>query len=497
MSIIKPLQSAAAFIKNNKQRVDHRYKPAYHASPEIGWMNDPNGFSYFNHEYHLFFQYHPYSSKWGMIHWGHLKSKDLVKWEVLPIALVPDRAYDIDGCFSGSAIDDNGRHVLMYTGHMNPDPRNPSLIRQTICIAVGDGVTYRKLDANPVISEKHLPEGASVQDFRDPKIWKKDGRYYAVVGNRSSDGSGQLLAFRSDNLADWTYLGTLLRSNNALGKMWECPDLFELDGKDVLLISPQFLERSGDFHQNIHSTVYMTGAFDYETGKFEQSAVDQIDFGFDFYAPQTLIDPKGRRIMIAWMQMWDRTIPPDAFGHGWAGMMTLPRVLRLDGDELYQEPVEEIEHYRRHHVVSRVTFSGEHSMAGIAGDQLELMVTFKPLNASRFGIKVRKSGREETAMYYHVAEERFYLDRSRSGHPISASPTEADDGKRTAPVGLVDGALKLRLFLDRSSLEIFINDGCRVMSSTIYPINDGKDIVFFADGEVDMTADKWDLVTEG
>ncbi|OUM86567.1 MAG: hypothetical protein BAA01_12330 [Bacillus thermozeamaize] len=457
-------------------------------------MNDPNGFSFFNQEYHLFFQYHPYSSKWGPIHWGHLKSKDLVKWEVLPIALAPDQPYDIDGCFSGSAIEDGGRHVLMYTGHTNPKPDDPSLIRQTVCIAIGDGVTYKKLDSNPVISAAHLPEGASVQDFRDPKLWKKGGRYYAVVGNRASDGSGQILAFHSDNLVDWRYLGTVLRSNHTLGKMWECPDLFELDGKDVLLLSTQFMERNGDFHQNIHSAVYLTGSFDYETGRFEQRTVDQIDFGFDFYAPQTLIDDKGRRILIAWMQMWDRPIPTDVHGHGWAGMMTLPRVLRLERDELYQEPIQEIEHYRRHHVHRHVIFSERYTDLMISGDQIELQVAFKPLDASRFGIKVRKSGREETVMYYETAEERFYLDRTRSGHPIQASPTEADAVKRTVPVPLKNGELSLRIFLDRSSLEIFINGGRRVMSSTIYPIIDGRAIEFFADGKVEMSVDKWDLV---
>ncbi len=156
-------------------------RPAFHLSPYTGWMNDPNGFSYYKGQYHMFYQYYPYDTKWGPMHWGHAVSKDLLHWEFLPAALAPDNIYDRDGCFSGSAIEmPDGRHLLMYTGVLNKGVEdNDHFVEQTQCIAIGDGEEYEKYAGNPVIGEKDLPEGAFIKDFRDPKLWLgKDGMYY-------------------------------------------------------------------------------------------------------------------------------------------------------------------------------------------------------------------------------------------------------------------------------------------------------------------------------
>ncbi|MDI4643511.1 glycoside hydrolase family 32 protein [Cohnella hashimotonis] len=489
------IQRANDYIQNNKNSVNPQYKPAYHASAEIGWINDPNGFSFYNSEFHLFYQFHPYSSKNGPMHWGHMISKDLVRWEHLPVSLAPDRPYDLHGCFSGSAIQDGDRHILMYTGHFNPDDNDPSLIRQTQCIAIGDGVTYRKLDRNPVLDANHLPAGASIQDFRDPKIWKEGDTFYAVIGSRAADDSGQLLLYRSLDAEQWEYVSIMVESKSRLGKMWECPDLFQLGDRDVLIVSPQFVEREGNRYHNQHSVVYMVGSLDRETGKFEQDALDELDYGLDFYAPQTTIDDRGRRIMIGWMQMWDRSIPSDQLGHGWSGMMTLPRVLRLEGQKLYQQPIEEIEQYRANHVSGNRRFAGEVSVPGVEGEQVEMIVRFTPIDATQFGIKVRKGEKEETVFSYNVQEQTFILDRSASGYPIQPGPGEEDvRGRRQVEVQLIDGSLHVRLFLDRSSVEAFIQLGLRTMSATIFPSPASKGIVFFADGEVEVDFNKWDLI---
>ena len=150
-------------------------QPAFHVTAGVGWLNDPNGFSFYQGEYHLFFQYHPYDVKWGPMHWGHVKTKDFIEWEHLPAALAPDMNYDSAGCFSGSAIElPDGRHLLMYTGVRNIRNRNGRIESfQTQCIAVGDGVDYTKYEGNPVIAADQIPEGGSVHDFRDPKIWRE------------------------------------------------------------------------------------------------------------------------------------------------------------------------------------------------------------------------------------------------------------------------------------------------------------------------------------
>ena len=147
-------------------------RPAYHLTPTIGWMNDPNGFSCYQGEYHLFYQYHPYSTEWGPMHWGHAKTRDFLHWERLPAALAPDTAYDQNGCFSGSAVElPDGCQLLVYTAvrkHLGEDGRTTET--QTQALAVGDGVNYEKWHGNPVLTAADLPEGGSPVEFRDLKV---------------------------------------------------------------------------------------------------------------------------------------------------------------------------------------------------------------------------------------------------------------------------------------------------------------------------------------
>ena len=194
------LQKAREFESRYMPHISGAERPAFHVSGGIGWINDPNGFSLYKGEYHLFYQYHPYSSLWGPMHWGHIKTKDFVRWERLPIAMAPDMEYDRGGCFSGSAVElADGRQLLMYTGvqRFRKDDGKISEI-QTQCLAVGDGVDYQKYAGNPVITSADLPEGGSKADFRDHKLWlDEDGSYYAVVSNRGADGSGVVLLYQS------------------------------------------------------------------------------------------------------------------------------------------------------------------------------------------------------------------------------------------------------------------------------------------------------------
>ncbi len=195
-------------------------RPCYHLTPRIGWMNDPNGFSYYKGQYHLFYQYHPYSTQWGPMHWGHAVSPDLLHWTYLPCALAPDQPYDGAGCFSGSAIElPDGRQLLMYTGvRREAQPNGTTQDVQTQCVAIGDGLDYEKLDCNPVLDETDLPEGGSRYDFRDPKLWREaDGTYRCVVGNRTSDGSGSLPIYRSEDCIHWQLETVLDRCYNVFG----------------------------------------------------------------------------------------------------------------------------------------------------------------------------------------------------------------------------------------------------------------------------------------
>lgn len=487
--------NARKYVQKNKNKVNPEYRLGYHVMGEVGWINDPNGFCYYNGEYHLFFQYHPFSSKWGPMHWGHVKSKDLIKWEYLPIALAPDKDYDSEGCFSGSAIEKDGKLYLMYTGHVNPDSSNDESVRQTQCIAFSeDGINFNKAAQNPVIGTKDLPDNALPQDFRDPKVFKRDGWYFVIVGSRNKDTSGQILLYKSKDLFNWSYVGIMAGSHNEVGKMWECPDFFYLDGYDVLIVSPQDIERDGDRYNNIYASVYMLGKMDLESGKYTYDKIDEIDFGLDFYAPQTLIDARGRRILIAWMQMWHRRIPTDDKNHNWAGAMTLPRELSIIDGKLYQKPIEEIKNYRTNPLnYKNIKVDKTLSLHGIKGQCIELEAEIDSQESVVFGLKVLKGETQETVMYYDKVEERFVFNRSRSGEDLSAMEIGTAD-LRKVPLLLKNNILKMHIFIDRSSVEIFLQDGERVMTSTVYSDNSSEAIEFFCDQEIVIkNIDKWDI----
>ena len=455
----KLLQKARDFEARYSPFITPDERPAFHVTPTIGWMNDPNGFSVYKGEYHLFYQYNPYGTKWDVMHWGHVKTRDFIRWERLPVALAPDAVYDQDGCFSGSAIElPDGRQLLMYTGVRQTRQRNGKIHdRQTQCVAIGDGVDYEKSDINPVISAADLPEGGSVHDFRDPKIWKENGRYCMVVGNRPADGSGSILMYESEDCLHWKYAGVLAACHNQYGRMWECPDFLPLDGKDVLLVSPQEMTAIGlEFHAG-NGTVCLIGTYDAERHHQIRESVHAVDYGLDFYAPQTLLTPDGRRVMIAWMQNWE-TVNCQPQGIRYFGEMTLPRELSVRGGRLIQNPVRELERYRSYQILYRnVQFSGTTALGNVKGRVLDMTVTVRPVAENAvyrsFRINVASDGEHCVSIRYKPENNTVRIDRTHSGFPHDIVSV------RDFMVRPNRGEIKLRLILDRHSLELFVNDG--------------------------------------
>ena len=486
------LQKAREFETQYGPHIPDSERPTFHATPTIGWMNDPNGFSFYQGECHLFYQYHPYSNEWGPMHWGHLKTRDFLRWERLPIALAPDQDYDSAGCFSGGAVElPDGRQLLMYTGVQrghNADGYLQDI--QTQCLAIGDGLNYEKLRDNPVLDGKNLPQGGSTIDFRDPKVWRDPtGTFYAVVGNRTADGSGAILLYRWIENSKWEFVHTLDASHNQYGKMWECPDFFPLDGKQVLITSPQEMSPIGlDFHAG-NGTVCLIGEYSPDSG-FARQNVQAIDYGLDFYAPQTVETPDGRRIMIAWMQNWD-TVNAKPYNCRWFGQMTLPRELSVKNGRLIQNPVRELEAYRRQRVAHRnIPVSGEINLPGIQGRVLDMTVTIRPTGPDLyrwFRIRVAKDGQHETIIRYRPDQGTLKLDRIRSGLPHDIVHT------RSFLVWPRDGELKLRIILDRFSVEVFVNDGEQAASAVIYTRQSADAITFEADGSALIDVEKYDL----
>ncbi len=493
--ISRRLQQARETEEQRERMITKESRPVFHLTPRTGWMNDPNGFSLHDGKYHMFFQYNPYASCWDSMHWGHAVSDDLLHWEYLPAALAPDEGYDADGCFSGCAVSlPDGRMLLMYTGVRSETRADggPAIV-QTQCVAVGDGKNFEKYEKNPVLDEKDLPEGAFREDFRDPKIIrKKDGSYLALVGSRPADGSGQILMYRSNDCLQWVYAGKLAENRGRYGRMWECPDFFELDGKHVLQVSPQEMLAEGlEFH-NGYGTVCLIGTWDGE-GALQEEAVQAVDYGIDFYAPQTVTTPDGRRVMIGWMQNWDALAIRET-SEPWAGQMSIPRELFIRDGRLMQRPIREIETLRQGEVSYKdEPVSGSRRLEGIHGRVLDMEVVIRPDPKEqpyhRFSVWFAADENFHTSLCYRLQEGTLEVDRKFSGSRRDIIH------RREALIGS-RAELWLRIILDRYSAEIFVGDGEQVMSVTFYTPLDAQDIMFYCDGSALADVRCWRLAFE-
>ncbi len=458
------------------------YRPQFHFSPKKGWLNDPNGLIWWGDKYHLFYQHYPGAPEHGPMHWGHATSDDLLSWRDLPIALAPDTPAapgDRSGIFSGSAVDDDGLLTLVYTQFTDTQAR-PGQPPETQAIATSrDGVTFTKAAENPVIATR---PAEATSGFRDPKVWKgEDGLWRMVLGSGDDQG-GKVLLYRSQDLREWEYLGVLYRGDVSLGTMWECPDFFPLGEKYVLIISVNVDGRQG--------VVWFVGEFENE--RFFPEKQGWCDFGPDFYAAQTFEDGKGRRILIAWMSRWGSKIPTAA--DGWAGAMTLPRELYLDENgELASRPVAEVEGLRASDkpavkLVDVCLTSGEGSRDALlelsqemVGDLFEIEAEIEVLSAGlaadehalagedAVGFKLFRSadGDEEVEIGLEVGAESRSEDGTRVELYLDRERGSAGDGGRYAcesrgPI------VRLRIFVDRSSVEVFTEEGS-VLTANVFP----------------------------
>ncbi|MGM0123541.1 beta-fructofuranosidase [Enterococcus sp. AZ194] len=431
------------WILDNTAQVNTTYKPKAHFSAPIGWINDPNGFVYYKGEYHLFYQFHPYSAKWGPMHWGHAKSQDLVNWTHLPVALTPDQPYDKGGCFSGTALVQGDKLILMYTGVSEKEGQ----ACQVQCIAEStDGLHFEKSPHNPVIDERHVKNTA---DFRDPKIFMRENKYYSLVAS-TEEGIGNVLLFESDDLADWRFKSTFLTAKPHQGRIWECPDLFELDGKDILIVSPIAFAPDGYRYTNVNSSVYFVGKVDWATYTFIPESYDEIDSGLDFYAPQTLVDDKKRRLLIAWQQMWGRTMPTDELGHRWAGSMVIPRELRLVDGKLTQS------------VVSEFHEKLKLSSSQIVKDRYKGPVTLYTQIETKeaFSIEI---GSASDSLEFTYDGAVLTIDRTKLTRQIQGEETYSSVRKKEYS----SEKLVVRLYVDESCCEIIVNDEV-AFSTTFY-----------------------------
>ena len=403
------------------------FRPLYHHTPQYGWMNDPNGMFYKDGTWHLYYQWNPYGSQWENMHWGHSTSKDLIHWEAQPTAFEPDWLGSI---FSGSCVTNGNDVVAFYTsaGHHQT---------QSIAISHDNGRTFEKFAGNPVLT-------SDVPDFRDPNVfWNEDIKMWNLI----LAAGQEMRIYSSKDLKEWKYESSFGKEYGNHGGVWECPDLFKIDGKWVLICN---INPGGPFGGS--ATQYFIGDFDGKRFTCESmpKVTKWLDYGKDHYATVSFYNaPDNRRVVLAWMSNWQyaNNVPTKQF----RSANSIPRDLGLfqDGEETYVSVVPSKE------------------MLAIRGDKLK-----KPAEACEIVVDVKGSMEltlsntkgEKVVMTYDAQQQTFAMDRTQSGQ---VDFSEAFPYVTTAPT---HGAVKqLRLFIDRCSIEAFSSDGKMAMTNLVFP----------------------------
>ena len=413
-------------------------KHALHLKAPDNWVNDPNGFIYYKGYYHLFYQYFPYEPRWGTMHWGHAISRDLVTWEHKGLALYPTTRADLNGCFSGSAIEEDGKLYLVYTGVryevVNPDDPHTCLNEQfeasQLMISSDDGFRFdNEHDKEVIIPPVTDPSIGDRTHTRDPKIWRGKDAWYLILGSTIEEKYGEVLFYRSEDLHTWTYVNKAWKGPE-YGWMWECPDYFETEGGGVLLLSAMGFLTNGEKEKN--QSLCFPVSFDESECRIQiPDQYQYLDYGLDLYAPQTTLDKDGRRIMTAWVRM------PKVTEEGWIGMFCSPRMVeRKDG-----------------HIYFRMHPNIRSAYSRIIRDTAEASVDLEDGETIDIGgfLITRKGNQIVTD------RTQVYPANVEGAHLISETP-EIRDGFR------------LEVLVDPNLIEVYINDGEYVISNAVYDL---------------------------
>lgn len=432
-----------------------RMRQKYHLEPNRGLLNDPNGLAYFKGEYYVFFQWNRFAKDHGYKEWGLFKSSDLLHWKFEGSALLPDQTYDQDGVYSGSACVIEDKLCLFYTGNTKPDGQR----KVYQCMAVSsDGRKYLKHGCvleTPAEYTEH---------FRDPKVFKGNHRdYFMVLGAQKIDGKGAVALASSCDGVHWSIKGNLAETEKY--EMVECPDLFELDGEHVLMFNPQERDNEKDVC-GVSFSAYKITEFDEKRAVVDDPDLDhycRLDQGFDFYAPQTFCDDKGRRIMFGWMSRMNET-QEQIFAAEEKNIhcLTLPRVLHVKNGRLYQMIPEEFECLKGKDIPLemptekeiRAVFQKKGAFIKLSGTDLER------------GLSIRFP-EDGTKIFYEGNEKKFTF--------VRYDWVNKTEEQKSFQIEMLHS---MELWLDQSSIEIFLNEGEYVLSSRIYSKGEGQTVIF-------------------
>ncbi|MBQ9609175.1 MAG: sucrose-6-phosphate hydrolase [Lachnospiraceae bacterium] len=452
--------------------VNSEYRQSYHIQPITGLLNDPNGFIFRNGIWHLFYQWCPWGAVHGMKHWYHVVSEDLVNWKNMGLAIRPDTEYDNKGVFSGSAIEISDAVYLFYTGnHIDDDGTR---IPYTCAAEFKNDGQISKL-SEPIFA----PSSDFTDNQRDPKIIynEKFDKYYLIIGARSFDEKGVCLVYQSESLlADWKFAGRLkVTGYEDFGGMWECPSIERICGRDVLFFCPQYLKLEGRGNVTNHN-IYIIGEMNWENLTFTPIGdFNVFDFGFDFYAAQCAANIKNddKAFLMAWMGLPASVYPTDV--DEWSGCLSLPRELTIHKDRLIQKPIEQLESLRSKEISADEIMDGHEKFAGaiemsvdVAGGDFEIKL-FTDL-----------SGKGGLSIKYNDKFKKITADKSGLKRRFNTDFGEVREHF------IENTLLHLGIFIDTSSVEIFVNGGEAVFTSRVFPTDDEVSFTITPNGTVKL-----------
>ena len=425
------------------------FREKFHLMPPVGWLNDPNGLCWFNGVYHAFFQYSPFNAEGGVKMWGHYTSDNMLDWKYQGTALYPDQPFDCHGVYSGSALVEDGKMYLYYTGNVKLEDGDYDYIRtgregNTVLVMSEDGIHFGH--KKQLMRNTDYPNDLSCH-VRDPKVWKEQDTYYMLQGARTKENVGQILIFTSKDKVNWKFKSRI-ESEEPFGYMWECPDYFTLDGKKILSASVQGLE-GGIWEER---NVYQSGYFEVEgdiLSSYKLGEYKLWDYGFDYYAPQSFETEDGRRIHISWMGMPDcEAYTNPTIADGWQHCFTLPREIYVKDGKICQRPVRELDNKEE------IIKTAENKLQADSCKTYDLKIDKIQNNQFRIALA------EELLLEYTDGKFRMRFTDNRK-NCVSAG--------RDCRYVETDEVTNIRVIADVSSVEVFVNDGEYVFSTRYYP----------------------------
>ncbi|BCB05843.1 glycoside hydrolase family 32 protein [Bacillus sp. KH172YL63] len=453
-----------------------KWKPSFHIFPSSGLLNDPNGLAYFNGAFHVFYQWYPFGAIHGMKHWAHVKSVDLVNWERQPVALVPEEAYESHGAYSGASLEMNDELYLYYTGNIKYSPKSEDR-SATQCLAIMDKQgNIRKYEQNPIIDG--VPEGYTGH-VRDPKVFKKNDHYYMLLGAQRTDLTGTILVYESTDALNWGLKGELKLDLDlpASCYMLECPDYFEINGQGVLVVSPQGLDAGEHAYQNLFNVIYAVGTLDIENLEYQVINYQEVDKGFDFYAPQTFNGKHDERLLFGWAGMGETDYPTDE--EGWAHSLTIPRELSIVNNTLLQKPANALKQLRKQSCPGEVTVDTDSVHLSSTSNQYEMEMTIDCKASESFGLELFSSETEGLLLEFNRSTQSVTLNRER----FDAELRSEHGFTRSAKLEW-ENTVKIQAIIDHSIAEIFINDGETVFTTRVFPKKESTGIKLFSKQKV-------------